>query len=93
MMASVDMSHAYKADRIHEQDRTFLRFIWEGKVYEYTYLPIGISCAPRIFTKIIKPVFSFFLFFFFLNQMGFQSSLYIDDSLLVGDKRMNAFQM
>lgn len=73
MMASVDMSHAYKADRIHEQDRTFLRFIWEGKVYEYTYLPIGISCAPRIFTKIIKPVFSFFSLFFLKIKWGFRA--------------------
>lgn len=40
---------------------------------------MGISCAPRIFTKIVKPVFSV------LHQMGFQSTSYIDDSLLVGD--------
>lgn len=32
MMASVDLRHAYYSVRIHEQDRTFLRFIWEGKV-------------------------------------------------------------
>lgn len=43
MMASVDMSHAYNSVIIHEQDRKFLRFIWEGKIYENTYLPIGIS--------------------------------------------------
>lgn len=78
MMASVDLRHAYYSVIIHEQDRKFLRFIWEGKVYEYTCLPMGIS-APRIFTKIMKPVFAV------LHQMGFQSTSYIDDSLLVGD--------
>lgn len=36
MMASVDLRHAYYSVRINEQYRKFLRFIWEGKVYEYT---------------------------------------------------------
>lgn len=42
---------------------------------------MGISCAPRILTKIMKPVFAV------LHQMGFQSTSYIDDSLLVGDSK------
>lgn len=81
MMASLDLRHAYYSSRIHEQDRKFLRFIWDGKVYEYTCLPMGISCAPRKFTKNLKPVFAV------LHQMGFQSTSYIDDTLLVGDSK------
>lgn len=42
---------------------------------------MGISCAPSIFRKIKKPVFAV------LHQMGFQSTSYIDDSLLVGDSK------
>lgn len=32
MMATVDLRHAYYSVRMHEQDRKFLRFIWEGNV-------------------------------------------------------------
>lgn len=42
---------------------------------------MGISRAQRIFTNIMKLVFAV------LNQMGFQSTSYINDSLLVGDSK------
>jgi len=42
-------------------------------------LPIGISSAPRIFTKLMKPVYSK------LRAFGFVNVGYIDDSLLCGD--------
>lgn len=74
MMASVDLRHAYYSVKSYKEDKKFLQFIWEGKVYGYT-------CAPMIFTKVMKPVFSA------LHQMGFQSTSHIDDSLLVGDSK------
>ena len=49
-MASVDMKDAYYSIPIRSSDRKFLRFIWEGELYEFTCLPNGLSCAPRIFT-------------------------------------------
>lgn len=81
MMASVDLKHAYYSVKSYKEDKKFLLFIWEGKVYGYTCLPMGISCAPMIFTKVMKPVFSA------LHQMGFQSTSHIYDSLLVGDSK------
>lgn len=42
---------------------------------------MGISCASRIFTKIMKPIHSV------LHYMGFQSTSYIDDSLWVSDSK------
>ena len=41
-------------------------------------MPNGLACAPRIFTKLLKPVFSF------LRSRGFLSVYYLDDSLLIG---------
>ena len=43
---------------IRSSDKKFLRFIWEGELYEFTCLPNGLPCAPRIFTKILKPPLS-----------------------------------
>jgi hypothetical protein len=43
-----------------ENCQKFLRFQWKGKNYQYTCLPNGITSAPRIFTKLMKPVYSTF---------------------------------
>ena len=46
---------------------------------ESTCLPNGLASAPRIFTKIMKPIFAS------LRTMGFINASYIDDSLLISD--------
>ena len=53
-MVSVDLHYAYNAVPIaveHQKYRTNL-------IFHYTYLPNGVSCAPRVFTKLLKPVYS-----------------------------------
>lgn len=47
--------------------------------FQFTSLPMGLSSAPRIFTKIIKPVFSH------LRKLWYSIIAYIDDCLLQGD--------
>ena len=42
-------------------------------------MPNGIACAPRYFTKLLKPVFSR------LRQMGHTNSGYTDDSILIAE--------
>ena len=78
-MASVDLRHAYYSVPIALSQRKLLRFVWRSKIYEYSVLPNGICCAPRYFTKLMKPVFAK------LRQMGHTNSGYIDDSLLIAD--------
>lgn len=78
-MASIDLRHAYYSVPIYKPHRRFLRFMWRGKIYEYTCLPNGIAFAPRKFTKLLKPAYAK------LRQMGFTNSGYIDDSFLLGD--------
>lgn len=51
----------------------------ENQCYQYTCLPNGLSSAPRVFTKLLKPVFST------LRKKSFESVTYIDDILLLGD--------
>ena len=80
-MASADLRHAYYSVLMAREVRKFLRFMWKGKIFEYCSLPNGIACAPRYFTKLLKPVFAK------LRQMGHTSSGYIDDSLLVSDTK------
>ena len=78
-MASIDLRHAYYSVPVAEEHQKFLRFQWRGKIYQYNCLPNGISSAPRLFTKLMKPVYSK------LRALGYINAGYIDDSLLCGD--------
>lgn len=80
-MASVDLRHAYYSVCVSKEERKLLRFIWKGQIYEYTCLANGIGSAPRLFTKLMKPVYAA------LRKKGHTNSGYIDDSLLLADTK------
>ena len=80
-MASVDLKDAYFSVPICDQDRRFLRFWWRDSLFQFTALPNGLACAPRIFTKLLTPVYSA------LHEEGHECFPYIDDSFVVGDSR------
>lgn len=63
---------------VDKDHRKYLRFIWCGRLYEYTCLGNGICSALRWFTKLLKPVFDT------LRSKGHVSVYYIDDSFLLG---------
>lgn len=77
---SVDLADAYYSIPITKNDRKFFRFYHPTKniKYQFTALVMGLSSAPRVFTKILKPVFSH------LRSMGHISTVFIDDSCLQG---------
>jgi hypothetical protein len=77
-MASIDLKDAYYSIPVADVDRKFLMFEWKGTFYQFTCLPNGLSCAPRVFTKILKPVYSH------LRGLGHTCMGHIDDSLLLG---------
>ena len=70
---------AYYMVPVHHDDKKYLKFEFMGSLYQYTCLPNGLSSAPRIFTKLLKPVYST------LHSMGHLSSGYMDDFYLQGD--------
>ena len=55
-MTKLDMRDAYHSIPIDKQSRCYLQFIFEGKFYQFKVLVFGLSTAPRIFTKVMKPV-------------------------------------
>ena len=77
-MASVDIKDAYYTLPIATEHQKVLKFRWRDKLYQYTCLPNGLASAPRIFTKLLKPVFNI------LRQKGYLSSSHIDDCYLQG---------
>lgn len=81
-MASIDLRHAYYSVGIAPEQQKYFRFIWNKQIYQYTCCPNGLACLPRLFTKLLKPVFAK------LRSQGHTSSGFIDDSILCGDTFM-----
>ena len=50
-LIKVDLKDAYFTIPICNVDQKYLRFPWEGNVYQVHCLPFGITVAPWVFTK------------------------------------------
>ena len=77
-MASLDLTDAYYAVPVASCCQKYLKFYAGDNLYQYTCLPNGLASGPRLFTKIMKPVFAH------LRKQGFVSSGYLDDTYLQG---------
>ena len=71
----IDLKDAYFMIPIYEGHRKYLRFVWQGQLFQFTCLPFGLSSAPRTFTKILKPVAAQ------LQAKGIRCVFYLDDIL------------
>jgi hypothetical protein len=55
-LISMDLKDAYFHIPIRPSHRKFLRFAFQGKVYQFKVLPFGATAAPRLFTKVLVEV-------------------------------------
>ena len=76
-LASIDIKDAFYSVLIFPGHRKYLRFIWKEKIYQFLAMPNGYIDAIRISNKLLKPVFAS------LHELGYESSVYVDDSLLL----------
>jgi len=53
-MCKVDLKDAYFCVPLHPRHRKYIRFQWEGQLYEFLCLCFGLGPALRIFTKLLK---------------------------------------
>lgn len=77
-MASADLTDAYYSVTIIKSQRKLLRFRLGNDLLEYQVLPNGLSPGPRIFTKLLKPIYAK------LGEMGYIGFPYLDDSFVIG---------
>lgn len=77
-MAKIDLADAYLTIPIHPSHQRFLQFFWQGRRWQFTCLPFGLSSAPRLFTKILKPILAH------LRGLGIRVVAYLDDFLVLG---------
>ena len=76
-LMKLDLKDAYYTVPVNQDHRRYLRFCYQGTLYEFCCLPIGLSSAPRVFTKLLKPVATL------LRSMGIRIVIYLDDILLL----------
>ena len=83
-LAKVDLKDAYFAISIHQVYHKCLRFMYQGKHYQFQCLPFGLSSAPWVFTKTLKPALALLL------EMGVRLITYIDDILVLAESQEQA---
>ena len=77
-LASLDLQDAFLTVAMHHSCFKYLCFDFEGVRYCFVALVFGLSCAPRVFTKLLKVPLSS------LRLKGIKNSAWLDDILLVG---------
>ena len=85
-MASIDLKDAYFQIPIHPSSRKYLRFVWEGKTYQFKALCFGLSSAPQVFTRVMAPVSVW------AHQHGVRLRRYLDDWLISNETRDGLIQ-
>ena len=53
---SLDLEDAFFHVPIHPNFRKYLRFAFQGQVYQFRAMPFGLAIAPRVFTKLMAAV-------------------------------------
>ena len=76
---SIDFTNAYFSVYVRPEDRNWFQFTWRNSKFRFTCLPQGLTSAPRIFTKLLKPVLSH------LHKLGIFVSCYLDDCIFIAD--------
>ena len=78
-ISSTDLSDAYYSVPVAICDQKYPILQFAGQLYKFVCLPNGLTSAPRLFTKILKPVFAA------PYKGGHDIMSYLDDSILFGD--------
>ena len=77
-LASLDLQDAFLTVAMHHEFFKYLCFDFDGVRYCFIALVFGLTCAPRIFTKLLKVALSS------LRMQGVRNSAWLDDIVLVG---------
>jgi hypothetical protein len=76
-MATLDLKDAYLHVPIASSHWKYLRFAFKGTIYQWRVVPFGLTSAPRIFTRVVKPLIAV------LRSRGILVHVYLDDLLIL----------
>ena len=80
----LDLKDAYLTVPIQNSQKKYLRFKWNGRIFQFKCIPFGLAPAPRIFTKLLKVVLAF------LRKQGIRLVVYLDDFLIMNESEEGA---
>lgn len=80
-MVKFDLKDAYLSVPVCLEHQPFLCFRWRDICYQFTCLAFGLSPAPRLFTKLLKPVIGA------LRRKGIRLVIYLDDIIFMNESR------
>ncbi len=76
-MCKIDLKDAYFCLLLHPMHTKFVRFQWEGQIYEFLFLCFGLGPAPRLFTKLLKVPIAL------IRRLNMRIIIYLEDMLLM----------
>ena len=85
-MISLDLQDAYLQVPVHHDSRRFLRFVLDGKPFQFRVLCFGLTTAPQVFTRIMAPVSAI------LHKYGVRMLRYLDDWLILASSEIACLQ-
>ena len=85
-MVSLDLQDAYLQVPVHHDSRRYLRFVVEGRTYQFRVLCFGLMTAPQVFTRIMAP------FSAILHKYGVRMLRYLDDWLILASSELACLQ-
>ena len=85
-MVKLDLRHAYLVVGIHPNARPAFRFRTAHGDYQFRTICFGLRSAPRVFTRLLKPVFAL------LRKQGIRLVGFIDDVAILGRTPLEAVQ-
>ena len=83
-LLKLDLKDAYLTVSIDQGHRKYLRFRWQGQMWQFRVLPFGLNSASWTFTKLTKPIVST------LRRLGIRVIIYLDDMLVLADSVQEA---
>ena len=84
-MCSVDLTDAYYCVNVNPTHRKYLRFLWNGQLYQYVGMPQGISSSPRLFCKLIKIPISH------LRKQNVNLDNFFDDLIIIASSKKQCY--
>ena len=66
---------------MHPKSKKFLRFVWQGQVFQLRALCFGLSTTPQVFTAVMAPISVL------AHKQGFRLHRYLDDWLIAAPSR------
>ena len=83
---AIDLKDAYFQVPMHQKSRKYLRFVWQGQVFQFRVLCFGLSTAPQVFTRIMAPIS------ILAHKKGYRMHRYLDDWLIVASSQARVLE-